>query len=98
MVLHKLSFQQGTSRLSGGATLVEVSQSHQTLESAILLHIIRESLAGVQLFLQLETRVWHGDGSANGLQCVDGLHKLLPECGRMLVFLLFDCKHFAEGV
>ena len=100
MLLNILRFQQGTSRFSGVVALDDISQSHQALESASLLHIVvrRIGLVGIQICLQFETRRWQGDGGANGLHCADVLHKFFLECGFGLILMLFVSKTFADGV
>ena len=59
---------------------------------------ISQGRARGPLGLQLETRGWEGDGDTDSLHCLDVLLEFVLVHSCSLVFVLFVCKHFADGV
>ena len=57
---------------------------------------LRGVVVRVELFLQLEARLWEGDGGTDSLQSEDILLEFLPKTSQWLIFLLLGDEQFCE--
>ena len=62
LLLDVLRLQQCARGIGRLAALCDERQSHHALEGALLLLLIRRFVVRIELFFQLEARLWEGDG------------------------------------